>query len=80
MTLLGDAGVPPVVEVGIGVTWGGAPLWYTFLDPEGLWFTKTLLRTTWSRRCVQDGVLLVSCVGWQEAKTLTVGRGLGRLE
>ena len=52
----GDVGVPPVVEMGIDVTWGDAPLWYApFSDPEGLGFLKTLLGTTWSRRCVQDG-------------------------
>ena len=56
MTLLGDVGVPPAVEMGIDVTWGDAPLWYApFSDPEGLGFLKTLLGTTWSRRCAQAG-------------------------
>ena len=36
MTLLGDAGVPPVVEVGIGVTWGGVPLWYALFGSRGI--------------------------------------------
>ena len=121
MTLLGDVGVPPAVEMGIDVTWGDAPLWYApFSDHRGVGVLETLLGTMRFRRYVQGGrpvsvsykagksqgsdhwprvgsscvagatrrgpggvrrtgVLLVSRVGWQEAETLTVGRGLGRL-
>ena len=80
MTLLGDVGVPPAVEVGIDVTWGDALLWYApFSGPEGLGFWVP----SWGRcgpgGVCGTGVLLVSRVGWQEADTLAVGRGLGRL-
>ena len=80
MPLLGDAGVPPVVAVGIGVTWGGAPLWYApFSGPEGLGFWVPSWRRGGPGGVCGTGVLLVSRVGWQEADTLAVGQGLGRL-
>jgi hypothetical protein len=76
MTLLGDVGVPPVVEVSPGVAPRcGMP----FFGSRGIGVHEDAPEDDVVQEVCAGRCPVSARVGWQEAETLTVGQGLGCL-